>query len=131
MKHHVLVLAALLAWGCSNNQTPPAPASPEAATTPDAVAAANPVEAGSKLYDSTCTACHGPGGMGIQGLGKALKGSPMLKLSDGELVDFIKKGRDTSDPANTTKVAMPPKGGNPALTDADLGNIVAYLRTLK
>lgn len=38
--------------------------------------------------------------------------------SDAQLVEFIKKGRPASDPANTTKVDMPPKGGNPALTDA-------------
>ncbi|MBS2040806.1 cytochrome c [bacterium] len=128
MKRSIL-LFALLSWGCnsptppSSDTTAPAPATP--------VAAANPVEAGQKLYDSTCTACHGAGGVGINGLGKPLKGSPMLKLSDGELVDFIKKGRDTSDPKNTTKVAMPPKGGNPALSDLDLTNIVAYLRSLK
>jgi len=24
--------------------------------------------------------------------------------------------------------AMPPKGGNPALTDADIRNVIAYLR---
>ena len=35
------------------------------------------------------------------------------------------------DPANTTGVAMPPKGGNPALKEADLADIVAYLRTLE
>jgi hypothetical protein len=27
-------------------------------------------------------------------------------------------------------VDMPPKGGNPALTDSDLNDITAYIRTL-
>ncbi|MFN8613074.1 MAG: cytochrome c [Vulcanimicrobiota bacterium] len=131
MKRSMLLLA-LLNWGC-NSQTPPsadttavAAATPAATTAP----AGNPAEAGQKLYDSTCTACHAAGGVGITGLGKPLKGSPMLKLSDEDLLAFIKKGRDTSDPQNTTKVAMPPKGGNPALSDTDLTNIIAYLRSL-
>jgi mono/diheme cytochrome c family protein len=28
-------------------------------------------------------------------------------------------------------VAMPPKGGNPALSEEDLADVVAYLRTLE
>jgi disulfide bond formation protein DsbB len=43
----------------------------------------------------------------------------------------LKKGRPASDPANTTKVDMPPKGGNPALTDQDLADIVTYVRSLQ
>ena len=43
----------------------------------------------------------------------------------------LKTGRSTSDPANTTGVDMPPKGGNPALTDQDLLDIIAYIRTLE
>jgi hypothetical protein len=30
-----------------------------------------------------------------------------------------------------SKVDMPPRGGNPALKDADLLNIAAYLRSLQ
>ena len=76
--------------------------------------------------------CHGPDARGIQGLGKNLRSSEFVKgLSDDELVEFIKKGRDTSDPANTTGVAMPPKGGNPSLTDQDLYDIVAYIRSIE
>ncbi|WP_448601203.1 hypothetical protein [Thermoflexus hugenholtzii] len=44
-------------------------------------------------------------------------------------MEFIKKGRPATDPANTTGVDMPPKGGNPALTDQDLADIIAFLRT--
>jgi disulfide bond formation protein DsbB len=51
--------------------------------------------------------------------------------TDAELVAFIKSGRSVDDPLNTTGVAMPPKGGNPALTDADLADIVAYIRSLQ
>jgi disulfide bond formation protein DsbB len=89
------------------------------------------VAQGKSLYDGTCQACHAEGGVGVEGLGKPLAGSEFVSgLSDPELVEFIKAGRDTSDPENTSGVAMPPKGGNPALTDADLESIVAYLRSL-
>lgn len=87
---------------------------------------------GEELYAQSCAACHGPDARGIQGLGKNLRSSEFVKgLSDAELVEFIKKGRDASDPANTTGVAMPPKGGNPSLTDQDLYDIVAYMRSIE
>jgi hypothetical protein len=51
--------------------------------------------------------------------------------TDEELVEFIKLGRQPDHPDNTTGVAMPPKGGNPAISDADLYDIVAWIRTLQ
>jgi mono/diheme cytochrome c family protein len=81
---------------------------------------------------TTCSACHGPEGKGIQGLGKDFTASEFVKgQTDDELVAFIKVGRDPSDPLNTTGVAMPPKGGNPALNDQDLYDLVAFIRTLQ
>lgn len=85
---------------------------------------------GETLYTS-CIACHGADATGVTGLGKTLIGSDFVNgTSDADLVAFLKVGRSTSDPANTTGVDMPPKGGNPALSDDDLGFIVAYLRSL-
>lgn len=79
-----------------------------------------------------CAGCHGLGGEGVKGLGKPLANSEFVAgLKDAELVDFIKKGRAIDDPANTSGVAMPPKGGNPALNDNDLLDIVAFIRTLQ
>jgi disulfide bond formation protein DsbB len=87
---------------------------------------------GEQLFIVTCAACHGPKGEGVQGLGKDMTASAFIaSQSDEQLLEFIKKGRDTSDPANTTGVAMPPKGGNPALTDEQLFDIIAYMRTLQ
>jgi disulfide bond formation protein DsbB len=43
---------------------------------------------------------------------------------------FIKTGRPASDPLNTTGVDMPPKGGNPALSDQDLADIIAFIRSI-
>jgi cytochrome c1 len=50
---------------------------------------------------------------------------------DLALVAFVKVGRPATDPLNTTKVDMPTRGGNPALTDEDLNNIVVYIRSLQ
>ncbi len=87
--------------------------------------------AGKELF-ITCAACHGPVGEGVEGLGKDMTTSEFIAgQTDDELIAFIKVGRDPSHPDNTTGVAMLPKGGNPALTDDDLYDIVAYMRTLQ
>jgi disulfide bond formation protein DsbB len=86
---------------------------------------------GQTLFTGTCSACHGPDAKGVVGLGKDLTTSTFVaELTDAELVAFIKTGRPTGDPLNTTGVDMPPKGGNPALTDTDLNDIVAFLRSI-
>lgn len=87
---------------------------------------------GETLFQNTCAACHGSDAKGLPGLGKDLTTSEFVRgLSDAELVAFITEGRPADDPANTRGVAMPPKGGNPALTAEDLFDIVAYIRTLE
>jgi len=87
---------------------------------------------GKKLFEATCASCHGSDAKGMPHLGKDLTTSKFaIGLSDKELVAFIKKGRSTSDPANTTGIAMPPKGGNPSLTDQQIQAIVGFLRSLE
>lgn len=79
-----------------------------------------------------CMACHGKDATGVKNMGKDLVHSPFVGgLSDDDLVAFIKKGRGPTDPGNTTHVAMPPKGGNPALKDDQLKDVVVYLRSLR
>ncbi|MFQ5615252.1 MAG: c-type cytochrome, partial [Anaerolineales bacterium] len=86
---------------------------------------------GKTIYDGLCIACHGPDGTGIEGLGKDLTTSELVKSkSDQELVEFIKEGRPATHPDNTTGIDMPPKGGNPSLTDQDLADVVAYVQSL-
>ncbi len=94
------------------------------------VAAGDPVN-GEAIYASTCATCHGPDAEGIQGLGPPLVGNEFVQsLTDAELIAFINVGRDASHSDNKTGVAMPPKGGNPSLTDGDIADVVAFLRTL-
>lgn len=89
------------------------------------------IASGQKLFANSCVSCHGKDAHGMAGLGKNLVTSEFLaKLSDDDALAFVKKGRPTSDPLNTTKVDMPPKGGNPALSDDDILDILSYLRFL-
>ena len=115
----MLVVGGILVTACGGGAAPtPTPRG-------DAVA-------GKNKFESTCSACHGPDAKGIVGLGKDLTTSEFSKVkTDEELVAFLNKGRDPSDPLSTTGVAMPPKGGNPALDDDDLFDIVRYVRTLE
>lgn len=87
--------------------------------------------AGQSLFSGTCVACHGADATGISELGKTLVGSEFANgLSDVDLVAFLEVGRSDGDPANTTGLDMPPKGGNPSLDGDDLFDIVAYIRSL-
>ena len=86
---------------------------------------------GERLYGANCALCHGQGGVGKPALGKDLRGNEfMAGMSDAEAVEFLKEGRRAGHPLNEKGVDMPPKGGNPGLSDEDLLAIVAYLRSL-
>lgn len=87
---------------------------------------------GRALYQSSCVSCHGADARGLPNLGKDLAQSGFVaKLDDEQMIAFLKKGRPVSDPENTTKVDMPPKGGNPALDDEKLESITVYLREVQ
>jgi disulfide bond formation protein DsbB len=89
------------------------------------------VARGKKVF-SSCVACHAKDGKGVKGAGKDLLHSQFVATSsDAQLLDFIKKGRAVNDPANTTGIQMPPKGGNPALNDAKINDVIVYLRSLQ
>jgi mono/diheme cytochrome c family protein len=117
----ILGVVALSACGPS---TPAATATPEGPLGDPAL--------GQTKYTGTCVSCHGPDAKGMTGLGKDLTTSEFLKgKTNAEMVAFLQSGRPASDPLNTTGVDMPPKGGNPALNDQDLADIIAYLRSLQ
>lgn len=116
-----------------------APAAPTEAQKAEALAAAGGdaelagyIAHGTTIFASTCSACHGKDAKGLPNLGKDLVHSTFCKgLDDDGLLAFVKRGRDPSDPQNTTKVGMPPRGGNPALSDDDLLDVIAYVRSLQ
>jgi mono/diheme cytochrome c family protein len=124
---------ATSASGSSAEPTPvkAATAVPTATSEPATSSNADTVALGKKEF-GTCAGCHGADATGVTGLGKNLVGSDFITdISDDDLATFIKVGRSSSDPANTTGIDMPPKGGNPALNDEKLDAIVAYIRSLQ
>jgi len=111
--------------------TPVADAAPVVAAAPVVQTAAGDAEQGKALYATTCAACHGPNAEGVKGLGKDMTTSQFIAdLSDADLLTFIKLGRGMDDPLNTTGVAMPPKGGNPAISDEQLTDIISFMRSI-
>lgn len=124
------VLVAILLTACSGPLA--AGSSQIILPEPEDFAALQGVAAtGQSLYQSTCAVCHGREARGIAGLGKDLTDSAFIEdMSDAEVIVFLTNGRRSSDPLNETGLEMPPKGGNSALTDQDLADIVAYIRTL-
>lgn len=130
------VLAALLV-GCGSGGSPPviilAGGGVSTSALQEPGAAGADLARGERAFAETCAACHGADGHGLPGLGKDLvTPSDWFKEQDDEsLVQFLKVGRTAADPLNTTKVDMPPKGGNPALSDDDLKAIILYLRSIQ
>jgi disulfide bond formation protein DsbB len=124
-------MLALSACGGGESETDEPTTEEENGEEPEEGAVAGDAAAGETLFAGTCVSCHGVDAKGLPGLGKDMTTSEFIaSQTDQQLIDFIKVGRPTGDPANTTGVDMPPKGGNPALDDQDIADIVAYIRTL-
>ncbi len=118
------------ACGGGEQQPQPAPQSEAPATAKPAALKGDPGK-GKTLFVQSCSACHGQDARGLKGLGKDLVASEFVKQkTDQELLDYVKMGRPVNDPLNTTGIPMPPKGGNPALSDQNIMDIIAYLRTI-
>jgi len=79
---------------------------------------------GSDIYMQTCVACHGGNGKGtVPGAPNFTRSDGSLSQSDETLFKHIKLGFKSPGSA----MAMPPKGGNMSLTDADIKAVLAYL----
>jgi cytochrome c6 len=75
-------------------------------------------------YKAKCQACHGPGGMPSEGMAKSmgvkpLGGADVQAMSDADLTSAIANGKGKM------------KGMKGSLTDAQIGDLVKYIRTLK
>lgn len=94
-----------------------------AMTTPAAAAGSH--GNGQSIYGSTCVACHGANGKGaIAGTPDFTSASGPLSKPDAVLLDHIMNGFKTEG----APLAMPPRGGNPSLSDADLKAALGYIR---
>jgi len=92
-----------------------APASAPAAAAQPA-AAAGPVD-GKAVYDKACVACHATGVANAPKLGDKAAWAPRIGTGVDALIKSVVAG----------KGAMPPKAGNPGLTDAEIRAAVDYL----
>lgn len=85
--------------------------------------------AGKTKYDTLCIACHGPGGKGDGVAAAAMNPKPRDLTSttrtDADLAKIIKEGGV----AAGLSASMPPWGA--MLTDPDIANVVAHIRSLK
>jgi disulfide bond formation protein DsbB len=102
------------------------------ATAAAAASGETAVVKGERAYAQSCAVCHGFNGQGMPNQGANLRLSKYIAgHTDDALVEFIRVGRLPADPNSTMKLIMPPNGGNPALSDAQLHEIVAYLRQVQ
>ena len=80
---------------------------------------------GKAVYSQTCIACHGANGKGaIPGVRDLTASDGPLAKSDEELIKNISDGFQTPGSA----MPMPPRGGNPTLTEDDIKAVVIYIR---
>ncbi|MCC7040729.1 MAG: cytochrome c5 family protein [Burkholderiales bacterium] len=118
----VTATASAAAAPAAASAAAPAPAAPAAAPAATAVASAAPAAAapagdGKKIYDTTCMACHATGVAGAPKFGDKAQWAPRIQLGMDTLHTAAIKG----------KGAMPPKGGNMSLSDADVMAAVDYM----
>lgn len=72
---------------------------------------------GQQVYESTCVACHGAGVAGAPKLGDNAAWAPFIKAGYEDMVNKAIHGVG----------AMPPKGGNPSLSDFEVARAVVYI----
>jgi cytochrome c5 len=81
----------------------------------------NNAAAGKAIYEANCSSCHKTGIMGAPKLGDKAAWAPRIAQKTPVLVNHAVHGFQGK------KGMMPAKGGNPKLTDAEIGNAVAYM----
>jgi cytochrome c5 len=121
--HNAVVLMANQAGAKFKEKPAAVPAKQEAAAPTQQVAAAAPQAAtpqkvdGKAVYDKVCVACHQVSVANSPKLGDQAAWAPRIKTGMDSLVQSVIKG----------KGAMPPKAGNPALTDAEIRAAVDFM----
>ena len=94
----------------------PAPAQAQVAAAPQAGQKPAAID-GKAVYDKTCVACHAVSVAGSPRLGDKAAWAPRLQQGMDTLVQSALKG----------KGAMPPKGGNAALSEAEIRAAVEFM----
>jgi mono/diheme cytochrome c family protein len=120
----LIVLTAVATLADSPSPSPGASSTASGATT----LPGDPTK-GATLYAQDCAVCHGANLEG--GIGAVL--NPIDKLTGvpdpldpNFLISIITNGRQPQ-PGDPKQTAMPPKGGNPALTDKNVADLAAFI----
>src|SRR5690606_3852121 len=72
---------------------------------------------GKQVYDTTCALCHNPGLAGAPKFGDKAAWAPRIEQGMDTMVELAIKGIR----------AMPPRGGNPKLSDAQVRAAVEHM----
>jgi len=87
--------------------------------------AANELARGAAVFNGTCIACHGSDGYGnLPGVPDLTGSKGLLLTPDAVLLKRMADGFQSPG----SPMAMPPRGGDPGLTDADLKAVLKYMR---
>ncbi len=87
--------------------------------------APEPARSGEEIYGQTCVACHGADGKG------ALPGVPDFSSAAGPLGksdEILQQNITLGFQSPGSSMAMPPKGGNPELSESAVASVLRYLR---
>jgi cytochrome c5 len=82
-------------------------------------------EAGRRVWQGTCIGCHADGLAGAPPVGDAVAWAPRLAKGRPTLLKHALEGFFGADHS-----MMPPRGGNPKLSDAEVGVALDYMLAL-
>ena len=109
------VADSIASWLIAQAATRPTPTPPATTTTTKPADPAN----GEAVYNAECSVCHGKGGKGTS-FARALNTPDFAALfsADADIVDVVRKGKGIM-------------SGFDKLSDTDLADLIAYLRSLQ
>lgn len=79
-------------------------------------------KSGKEVFNGLCVSCHGAGLPGVPQFGNKQDWAPRIAKGKDTLYQHALNGFSSGGP-----LAMPPKGGNPALSDAEVESAVDYM----
>jgi len=113
----LITLPLLLLIACSEQQTSPKAAPSKAPVTAQAAIEHTDKTAGEEIYAATCAACHDTGVAGAPKLGDKEAWAEHSHHGMEHMLEAVIKGKE----------AMPPRGGNPKLTDDEIRSAIEYI----
>ena len=116
-----LAASALLLTACGKTEAPAPPPAPAAAPAPAPAPAVAENTVGKGVYNKTCSMCHAAGVAGAPKPGDKADWGPRIAQGKDTLYKHATEGY------NGAKGSMPAKGGNPALKDDEVKEIVDFM----